>query len=86
MVRRASTAPVASFGTGAWSDAVIPFYQTELDLKGAGLGQRVPVKLFEGGHSTHYSEEARKPLKAALDKFYDAPPYSGPAAKEASLN
>ncbi|SDO79758.1 Carboxypeptidase C (cathepsin A) [Phyllobacterium sp. YR620] len=67
-------------------DAVTPFYQTELDLKGAGLGQRVPVKLFEGGHSTHYSEEARKPLKAALDKFYDAPPYSGSAAKEASLN
>ncbi|SFJ37106.1 Serine carboxypeptidase [Phyllobacterium sp. CL33Tsu] len=59
-------------------DIVTPFYQTELDIEGAGLKDRMPVGLFEGGHMTYSSEEARRPLKEMLNAFYDAPPYAGP--------
>ncbi|CAN7398625.1 hypothetical protein LJR231_002489 [Phyllobacterium sp. LjRoot231] len=61
-------------------DLVTPFYQTELDLKSVGLADRVPVKNFKGGHMTYVSEEARVPMKAALDEYYDAPHYSPPPA------
>jgi carboxypeptidase C (cathepsin A) len=63
-------------------DMVTPFHQTELDLAGAGLGRRIPVKNFEGGHMFYYAEEARAPAKQALDEFYDAPAYD---PKPASL-
>jgi len=59
-------------------DLATPFYQTELDLKNVGLAERVPVKSFKGGHMIYVSKEARVPLKAALDEYYDAPPYTPP--------
>jgi carboxypeptidase C (cathepsin A) len=66
-------------------DAVTPFFRSELSLKGVVLDEktkttlldRVPIKLFEGGHMIYYSEEARVPLIKALEKFYDDPPYGG---------
>jgi len=61
-------------------DLITPFYQTELDLKSIGLGDRVPVKNFKGGHMTYTSEDARVPMKAALDEYYDAPPFKVPPA------
>ncbi|MBB3234225.1 S10 family serine carboxypeptidase-like protein [Phyllobacterium endophyticum] len=61
-------------------DMVTPFHQTELDLAGAGLGRRVPVRNFEGGHMFYYAEEARAPAKKALEEFYDAPAWGSKPA------
>ncbi|QND51615.1 peptidase [Phyllobacterium sp. 628] len=49
-------------------DMATPFYQTELDLSGAGLN--IPVHMFEGGHMIYYSEAARAPLKKLIDEYY----------------
>ncbi|MGH7003636.1 MAG: S10 family serine carboxypeptidase-like protein, partial [Alphaproteobacteria bacterium] len=51
-------------------DLRTPFFDTEIQLKQAGLDKLVPVKLFDGGHMTYYSEAARAPMKKALDAFY----------------
>ncbi|WP_271899343.1 S10 family serine carboxypeptidase-like protein [Candidatus Phyllobacterium onerii] len=69
-------------------DLVTPFHQSELDLAGAGLAGRIPVKNFEGGHMFYYAEEARAPAREALEEFYNAPAYgsqSTAAAKPASV-
>ncbi|SFI67275.1 Carboxypeptidase C (cathepsin A) [Phyllobacterium sp. CL33Tsu] len=63
-----------------YEDLVAPGFQTELDLKKAALGGRIPVKWFEGGHMIYLAEEARAPMKAELDKFFDDPRYSLPPA------
>ncbi|MRG54305.1 peptidase [Phyllobacterium sp. SYP-B3895] len=63
-----------------YEDLVAPGFQTELDLKKAALGDRIPVKWFEGGHMIYLAEEARAPMKAELDKFFDDPRYSLPPA------
>ncbi|MBN9134548.1 MAG: hypothetical protein J0I92_00695 [Phyllobacterium sp.] len=70
-----------------YHDTVTPFRRSELDLKGASLGKRVPVKNFVGGHMIYYAQESRASLIKALDEFYDAPPYgTGPTiAKAQSL-
>jgi carboxypeptidase C (cathepsin A) len=65
-------------------DVVTPFHQSELDLAGIGRSDRILVKNFKGGHMTYVSEEARKPMKDELDKFYDAPPYSPPPVTKAT--
>jgi len=67
-------------------DLVTPFHQTELDLLGAGLAQRIPVENFEGGHMIYYSEEARIPAKKTLDAFYDAPPYAPPSVTTQTMS
>ncbi|CAN7166230.1 hypothetical protein LJR231_000223 [Phyllobacterium sp. LjRoot231] len=67
-------------------DLVTPFHQTELDLIGAGLSQRIPVENFEGGHMMYYSEEARVPAKMTLDAFYDAPAYTPPSVTTQTMS
>ncbi|MGH6862497.1 MAG: S10 family serine carboxypeptidase-like protein, partial [Phyllobacterium sp.] len=59
-----------------YHDTATPFHQSELDLKAALLQDRVPVKVFEGGHMIYYTEDSRAPLRKALEDFYRAPPYS----------
>ncbi|MGH6860126.1 MAG: hypothetical protein ACRECY_07715, partial [Phyllobacterium sp.] len=61
-----------------YTDLRTPFHQSELDLKGIGLQDRVPVKLYEGGHMTYFTQPSRQLLKSDLDAFYDAPPYGSP--------
>ncbi|MGH6861875.1 MAG: hypothetical protein ACRECY_16620, partial [Phyllobacterium sp.] len=61
-----------------YTDFATPFHQTDLDLKGIGLQDRVPVKLYEGGHMMYFTQPSRQPLKSDLDAFYDAPPYGSP--------
>ncbi|SFI67293.1 Carboxypeptidase C (cathepsin A) [Phyllobacterium sp. CL33Tsu] len=63
-----------------YEDIATPGFQTELDLKNAGMADRVPVKWFEGGHMTYNTEVSRAPLKAEIDKFFDDPRYSLPPA------
>ena len=57
-----------------YHDTVTPFRRSELDLKGASLDKRVPVKSFVGGHMIYYAQESRASLINVLDEFYDAPP------------
>ena len=54
-------------------DNATPFFKTESQLKQAGLDALIPVKVFNGGHMTYYSEIVRKPIKQALDAFYSPP-------------
>ncbi|NTS30979.1 peptidase [Phyllobacterium sp. BT25] len=63
-----------------YEDIATPGFQTELDLKNAGMADRVPVKWFEGGHMTYDTEASRAPLKAEIDKYFDDPRYSLPPA------
>ncbi|PIO41676.1 S10 family serine carboxypeptidase-like protein [Phyllobacterium zundukense] len=49
-------------------DTVTPFYQTELDLAGIDLSERIQVKSFEAGHMIYYSNAARAPLRDELVK------------------
>ncbi|MBZ3692092.1 S10 family serine carboxypeptidase-like protein [Phyllobacterium calauticae] len=55
-------------------DQVTPFFETETQLKQAGLDKLIPMHLFEGGHMFYYSEAARKPMKKVLDEFYTRAP------------
>ncbi|SDP35752.1 Carboxypeptidase C (cathepsin A) [Phyllobacterium sp. YR620] len=55
-------------------DMSTPFFGSETTLKQAKLDKIIPVKLFEGGHMTYYTEAARGPMKKALDAFYMAQP------------
>lgn len=59
-----------------YEDIATPGYQTELDLEGVGLGERVPVLWFEGGHMTYNTEESRPLLKRALDEYFEGAPYN----------
>ncbi len=65
---------------GGYHDIRTPPYQTELDLKNVNLQDRIVVKNFAGGHMTYNTEESRAPMKAALDAFYEAPPYAPSAS------
>nr|WP_318828958.1 peptidase [Burkholderia cepacia] len=56
-----------------YEDVATPGFQTELDLEGINLGDRVPVKWFEGGHMIYNTEVSREPLKRALDSYYQSP-------------
>lgn len=56
-----------------YEDVATPGFQTELDLEGVNLGDRVPVKWFEGGHMIYNTEMSREPLKRALDSYYQSP-------------
>jgi hypothetical protein len=49
-------------------------------LKNVNLQDRIVVKNFAGGHMTYNTEESRAPMKAALDAFYEAPPYAPSAS------
>lgn len=69
-----------------YEDIATPGYQTELDLAGAGLGERIPVKWFEGGHMIYNTEVSRPLLKETLDQYYlGAPhdPQTAPVAQAA---
>jgi carboxypeptidase C (cathepsin A) len=58
---------------GGYYDLVCPFYQTELDLQGAGLSQLVPFDAFPGGHMIYLTKSSRAPMKQAIDTFYSQP-------------
>ncbi len=70
---------------GGFTDYVTLLYNTELDLAGVGLTDRVPVKWFNGGHMTYLTEMSRKPMKAELDKFYAAPPVDDSTPTQVAL-
>lgn len=56
-----------------YEDIATSGFQTELDLEGAGLSSRIPVKWFEGGHMIYNTESSRAPLKQTLDDYYALP-------------
>ncbi|MBB5406042.1 MULTISPECIES: S10 family serine carboxypeptidase-like protein [Paraburkholderia] len=56
-----------------YEDIATPGFQTELDLEGVNLSDRIPVKWFEGGHMIYNTEIARLPLKQAIDSYYQSP-------------
>ncbi|MGZ2749687.1 S10 family serine carboxypeptidase-like protein [Burkholderia stagnalis] len=56
-----------------YEDIATPGFQTELDLEGVGLGDRIPIKWFEGGHMIYNTEMSRAPLKQAIDSYYQSP-------------
>ncbi|WP_088155580.1 S10 family serine carboxypeptidase-like protein [Inquilinus limosus] len=64
-----------------YEDNATPGYQTELDLIGVDLYDRVPVKWFEGGHMTYNTEASRPALEAVISDFYAAPPFGSDAAE-----
>lgn len=53
-----------------YEDIATPGFQTELDLEGASLQDRIPVKWFEGGHMTYNTESSRAPLSKVINDFY----------------
>ncbi|MFT0175046.1 S10 family serine carboxypeptidase-like protein [Paraburkholderia mimosarum] len=53
-----------------YEDIATPGFQTELDLEGVNLSDRIPVKWFEGGHMIYNTEASRAPLKQAIDSYY----------------
>ncbi|WP_244125905.1 S10 family serine carboxypeptidase-like protein [Burkholderia gladioli] len=55
-----------------YEDIATPGFQTELDLEGVNLADRVPVKWFEGGHMIYNTEQSRAPLKQAIDAYYQS--------------
>lgn len=55
-------------------DLATPFFQTELDLSGAGLN--IPVHMFEAGHMIYYSEATHAPLKKLFNDYYNPPTIS----------
>jgi carboxypeptidase C (cathepsin A) len=69
-----------------YEDVATPGYQTELDLKGVNLLDRIPVKWFEGGHMTYNTEVSRAPLKKVLDEYYQAPPYDPANVQATTVN
>ncbi|MBZ9653380.1 S10 family serine carboxypeptidase-like protein [Phyllobacterium lublinensis] len=54
-------------------DLLTPFHQTELDLARAGLSDRVPVEVYEGGHLFFHDDKGRAQASKRLDAFYDGP-------------
>ncbi|WP_342704868.1 peptidase [Burkholderia arboris] len=56
-----------------YEDIATPGFQTELDLEGVNLSDRIPVKWFEGGHMIYNTEASRAPLKQAIDSYYKSP-------------
>ncbi len=56
-----------------YEDIATPGFQTELDLEGVNLGDRIPIKWFEGGHMIYNTEMSRAPLKQAIDTYYQSP-------------
>ncbi|WP_419688875.1 S10 family serine carboxypeptidase-like protein [Burkholderia theae] len=56
-----------------YEDIATPGFQTELDLEGVNLADRIPVKWFEGGHMIYNTEMSRVPLKQAIDNYYQSP-------------
>ncbi|WP_414439211.1 S10 family serine carboxypeptidase-like protein [Burkholderia sp. 22PA0106] len=56
-----------------YQDIATPGFQTELDLEGVKLSDRIPVKWFEGGHMIYNAEISREPLKRAIDSYYQSP-------------
>ncbi|ONA14380.1 S10 family serine carboxypeptidase-like protein [Burkholderia pseudomallei] len=56
-----------------YEDIATPGFQTELDLEGVNLSDRIPVKWFEGGHMIYNTEASRVPLKQAIDSYYKSP-------------
>ena len=64
---------------GYYDDAT-SFIATKSQLRLTGLDKLIPVKMFEGGHMSYYSEVARPKLKQAFAEFY-APAPAEVAAK-----
>ncbi|KML61811.1 peptidase [Burkholderia cepacia] len=56
-----------------YEDLATPGFQTELDLEGVNLADRIPIKWFEGGHMIYNTEMSRVPLKQAIDNYYQSP-------------
>ncbi|WP_415748918.1 S10 family serine carboxypeptidase-like protein [Burkholderia sp. BE24] len=56
-----------------YEDIATPGFQTELDLEGVNLSDRIPVKWFEGGHMIYNTEASRAPLKQTIDSYYKSP-------------
>jgi carboxypeptidase C (cathepsin A) len=56
-----------------YEDIATPGFQTELDLEGVNLSDRIPVKWFEGGHMIYNTEASRAPLKQTIDSYYTSP-------------
>ncbi|KVW63347.1 peptidase [Burkholderia ubonensis] len=56
-----------------YEDIATPGFQTELDLEGVNLADRIPVKWFEGGHMIYNTEMSRVPLKQAIDSYFRSP-------------
>nr|WP_198379063.1 peptidase [Burkholderia ubonensis] len=56
-----------------YEDIATPGFQTELDLEGVNLSDRIPVKWFEGGHMIYNTEVSRVPLKQSIDSYYKSP-------------
>ncbi|SFI66988.1 Carboxypeptidase C (cathepsin A) [Phyllobacterium sp. CL33Tsu] len=55
-------------------DLNTPFYRSEFDLYNVGLAEKVPVKVYEGGHGVSpYDTGAYDKLMQDLDAFYDGP-------------
>jgi carboxypeptidase C (cathepsin A) len=55
-------------------DLNTPFYQSELNIKNAGLSAKIPVKSYEGGHGvSSYDTTSYDQVIEELDAFYDQP-------------
>ncbi|QND54099.1 peptidase [Phyllobacterium sp. 628] len=67
-----------------YHDLATPFHQTELDLAGMGLAERVPVKVYDGGHMTYNTEASRAPMRRDLEEFYRSPSYPPVSSVSAS--
>ncbi|MCR6480500.1 peptidase [Variovorax sp. ZS18.2.2] len=69
-----------------YEDIATSGFQTELDLEGAGLISRIPVKWFEGGHMIYNTESSRAPLKQTLDDYYALPTQDALGSSSASVS
>ncbi|MEX3630281.1 MAG: peptidase [Burkholderia sp.] len=56
-----------------YEDIATPGFQTELELEGVHLGDRIPVKWFEGGHMIYNTESSRAPLKQVIGDYFQSP-------------
>ncbi len=65
-------------------DTAAPFYQTMLDLRAGGLGTKLRVHLYPGGHMLYLTQPSHALFKARLDRFYAQAQAPGPASAGAS--
>ena len=51
-------------------DLMTPFFQTVLNLRSAGLRDKVQFRLYPGGHMLYLSRASHDAFKAALDRYF----------------